>query len=830
MSGRKGAVETDSDAASEMPASLSSGPVAGLLLKLSRRGTNWRDLRVCLIYLIAVVVAVYGSRVIAGAADLSGKSPGNLAAGAPWMGIAFLLWIWGGLSDGAQSTLNWSRELGRVDRRLQLAGIVPGLCWLTALLLVIASMTAESALPALRGAAVMAVAGALAGVVKGRLSRRSRAQSPRIVAAPPPLIPRLRRRSAISLLLTRAPLFVLACLSSALVWQNSSGAMLPQPYFELWLASAALWSLALAPRGWSIFDWATGKIDMLRRFSWRSHGWVVLAFAGIMILGAAFRFAELDSVPRDMFNHDQETEIHIAYGFAQGEYPIVAFTYQAQQTLHGYFYALFSGLTGLGFDFMSLKLFTAVTSLFTLPLVFWAGVEVMGRGQRQRGIVLGLIAMGLVAVSYWYVVIVRTGLRNHLTAPFTALVFVLLARAMRHNRRSDFLKLGLALGFGAYAHNACLVLPLAVVIGIALAMACRRITVKDAMRYLVNLIASGLITIVVYLPMQRVAQEFPDPYYRVSLENMFDYEAGSPIVFDLDVFLTGLLANFRDALLMLHWLGDHQSYWSATYRPALDIYSGGCLLLGLAVWLLGLLRRPRDPVWLLLPVMVLVMLLPSTMAVMRPENNPSNMRTAGAMPPLYLLAALPIVEIAFCLAKAFPRWLGKVLALLFGCALLLLANQRNSELYFNFYGVKYDTAPYSNVGKTIRSLADSGTPLSNIFVVAHPHFWHGRNVFVEAGAPRFLNETGISRVQTHIEEARQRGDEFRLDPARDLVFLHAPQDELTARTLPLLFPKGRSMLIRSDLPADHPLGSYMLFRAPALGDGGLDALREMPQS
>ena len=777
----------------------------------------------CLLYIVALALAIYGSNIIAGAADSGASSPANLAAGAPWMGIAFLLWILGGLSDSAQSA-------GRFGRPLQLARIVPGLCWLAALLLIIASMWAESALPALGWAAVMALAGWLVGLAAGRLSRRSQAQSERIVAEGLPLIPRLGPRSAIGLLLRRAPLFVLASLSSALVWQNMSGSMLAQPYFELWLVSAALWSLALAPRGWSLFDWAAGKIDMARRFSWRKHGWVVLAFLGIMILGAAFRLAQLDAVPRDMFNHDQETEIRIAYRFTQGEYHIAAFTYQVQQTLHGYFFALLSGLPGFDFDFAGLKLYTAIASLFTLPLVFWAGVELMGRGQRQRGIVLGLIAMGLVAASYWHVVLVRTGLRNHLTTIFAALAFIFLARAIRHNRRSDFIKLGLTIGVGAYAYTAAMVLPLAVGLGIVGALACRRNRVREAIRYAFNLAVCGLIAIMVYLPMYQVALEYPDAYYRVSLENMFDYEAGSPIEFDLDVFLTGLMANFRDALLMFHWKGDHQAYWAAPSRPALDIYSGGCLLLGLAAWFLGWLRRPRDPVWLLLPVMALVMLLPSTLAVMRPENNPSFMRTLGAIPAVYCLAALPLVHIVFCLAKTFPKRLGRVVALLFCVSLLLLANQRNSELYFDIYGGKYDTAPYSHVGKTIRSLAASGTPLSNIVLIRYPHFWHGHNVFIEAGAPEFLNETEISRLQTHLENARHRTDKYRLDPARDLVFLHAPQDEATAQTLLRLFPLGSSILISSEFRADSPRGQYMLFRAPALGDAGLDALRALPRS
>ena len=824
-------VQSDSGSAPGVSVSLTifgseiTKPATRMPLKLLVGSTNLPRLTPCLVYLLALVVAVYGNNIIAGA-----SSPENLAAGAPWLGIAFTLWLAGGLSAYAKSLLVWWHVLGRAEQRLWLARLFPFGCWLATLVAVIMSMWAESALAALRTACSLAVAGALAWLMIAFISRRSQSHSSNIIAVAAPLIPRLGRSSAFALLLKRAPLFVMASLSSALVWQNSSDNLLPQPYFELWLGSAVLWSLAFAPIGWSLFNWATGKIDMARRFSWREHGWVVFAFLGIMILGAAFRLVDLDALPRDMFNHDQETEIRVAYGFSQGEYRIAAFTYQAQQTLHGYFLALFSSLPGFGFDFMSLKLFTVITSLFTLPLVFWVSVEVIGRSQRQRGIVLGLITMGLVAVSYWYVAIVRTGLRNHLTTIIAALAFIFLARAMRQNRRADFIKLGLTLGIGMYAHNACMIVPLAVVMGIVMALVCRRICAREAIRYLVNLAVCGFVAIMIYLPMYHVALEYPDLYYRVSLENMFDYEAGVPIEFDLDVFLTGLMANFRDTLLMFHWKGDHVSFWSAPFKPALDIYSGAGLSLGLAVWFLCSLRRPRDPVWLLLPVMALVMLLPSTLAVMRPENNPNFMRTLGAIPALYLLAALPIGHIAFCLAKTFPKRLGRVLALLFCSSILLLANQHNSEVYFDAYADNYDSAPYGHVGNTIRSLTASGTPLSNVVVIGYPHFWHAHNVFIEAGAPEFVNVTSISHLRTYIENARQRKDEFRLNPMRDLVFLHAPKDELTAQTLHRLFPQGRSMLIRSYLPEGHLRGSYTLFRAPAMGDEGLDALRDMPRS
>ena len=45
---------------------------------------------------------------------------------------------------------------------------------------------------------------------------------------------------------------------------------------------------------------------------------------------------------------------------------------------------------------------------------------------------------------------------------------IYLIRAMRENRRSDFIKLGLALGFSMYGYIACRMLLLAAIAGIGL--------------------------------------------------------------------------------------------------------------------------------------------------------------------------------------------------------------------------------------------------------------------------------------------------------------------------------------------------------------------------
>ncbi|PJF20508.1 MAG: hypothetical protein CUN56_15815, partial [Phototrophicales bacterium] len=166
-----------------------------------------------------------------------------------------------------------------------------------------------------------------------------------------------------------------------------------------------------------------------------------------------------------------------------------------------YLMALFSNLPGLGFNHFTLKLLAAIQSLITLPILFWLGVEVMGEKNRRFGVLVGLLLMALVAVSYWHVAISRQALRIVMTPIFTALLMIFLARAMRHNRRSDYIKAALVLGFGLYAYQAIRMLPVVIVAGIFIAILVQNISWRERLRYGVNLAVLVFISFMVFLPM-----------------------------------------------------------------------------------------------------------------------------------------------------------------------------------------------------------------------------------------------------------------------------------------------------------------------------------------
>src|SRR5690606_24580623 len=226
--------------------------------------------------------------------------------------------------------------------------------------------------------------------------------------------------------------------------------------FWSWIASIVLWVIALAPQDDGPVEWLRGLIARARSIRWRSG--TTLALAAILLLAAAFRFSDLQTVPPEMTS-DHVEKILDSYGVLNGQHNIFFANNGGREPFQMYAMALVAQLPGLGLNHYTLKLLSAVEGLIAVLLLFWMGREVVGTEDRRFGNLVGLLLAALVAASYWHTVLSRLGLRIVLTTAVTAVLLVLLARAMRHNRRADFIKAGLVLGFGLYTYQAVRMLP-----------------------------------------------------------------------------------------------------------------------------------------------------------------------------------------------------------------------------------------------------------------------------------------------------------------------------------------------------------------------------------
>jgi len=777
-----------------------------------------------LLYGTAIVCALIGSNIVRGADDVTRADGYSLSVGGPYLWLGFLLWLSAELvGNWTQLTRYW-QGLDRSARLRWAARALPLLIWISALLTLTAAMTAprESATDlALAAVGQFAVGGILWIVIEfvhwQERRRRARAGvvSPQIIDRQP-----ARRPTAVEISQLRKLLIALAVICSLLVWTNTSGNRIEPPIIFVWIVSAALWGAVFAPLRWNLFDWASGQIDAIRRIRWGEHRGTIIAFTLVMLLGAAFRFNKLDAYPPQMYS-DLVEKIQDAYKIHHfNDYRIFFANIGGREPLHFYLLSLLASQPGMEFNHYALKLMSAIESFITLPIVFWLGVEVMGKGRRRFGLLFGTLVAGLVAVSFWHVAIGRQGMRISLAPLFSALTAVYLVRALRHNRRPDYVKAGIALGFGLMGYQAVRMLPLAAGAGVAIAAVGARHSWRAGLSYLLNLSVLAFVSFMVFLPLFHYWTEEPENYMRRASTRIFgdlpttDEERAAFLIESVPV----LLSNIRKTGLIYHYYGDSTWVSGLGDEPAMDPVTAAFMFLGVSAWL-GLIVKTRDPVLFFVPIYLLATLLPTTLALSFPIEVPSFIRASGAIPPSYLIAALPVAVFCLRLCKKWSGRAGIVIAAAFAAGVLLAANHYNTSLYFGEFTENFARAshPQAQAGKILRGFAESDGAYGNAFVLTSAHWWDFRAVGIEAGVMFWDSGGDVTILPQMMARGLWREEAFRLDPERDLLFFYSRQN---TEALPLLsrwFPTGRQMEIRIQ-PAQK---SFYIFRAPALGADGL---------
>ncbi len=788
-----------------------------------------------LLYTSAIFVALIGSHAVRGD-DISRQGGDSLDAGASILWLAFLLWLAAELAARLPRLITKWRRLDRVGRAKWLARLIPVVIWIQALFILAEAMVApqttavQIALTALLrfalGVIVWLATNIVFRVMSWRLANGSASES--ASSAKPPAEAALSIRSMLtaypSAAISRRRYFLLAAasLSSVIVWINTSGNRIEPPIIALWLASAVLWAFVFAPLHWNAFDWLTDTVDACRRMNWRQHRRTALALLLILILGASFRFHRLDTVPAELFS-DLVEKIQDAHKIHyQNDYRIFLSNIGGREPIHFYLLSMLASQPGMSFDHFALKLISALESFATIPLVFWLGVEVMGRRRRTLGKALGLVAAGLVAVSFWHVVIGRQGMRISLAPFFVALTAIFYLRALRYNRRADFVKAGLALGFGLYGYQAVRMLPVPIVAGVVVALLIRRFSWRARVNYLLHLAVLAFVSLMVFLPMLHFWLEYPEDYQRRTSTRIFGDLASSETD-ARDALLEGgalLLRNIRRVLLLFNYTSDSAWVTGAAGEPAMDATTAAFMALGVAAWL-SLALQTRDPAIVAIPILVFFMLMASALALAFPIEVPSFARASGAIPPSYLMAALPICLYSRQLMRTMPRRSGAFAAVAFAGAVILAANHANTSLYFDTFAAQFKRSshPYAQAGKIVRGFADSDGALGNAILLASPHWWDYRAVGIEAGRIFWDNGTAIEDLPEFLRRGLLRTDDLRLDPKRDLLFFYAHENKAAAQQLIEWFPQGRAQRIR----AHEPSRDFYVYRVPALGSESMQA-------
>jgi 4-amino-4-deoxy-L-arabinose transferase-like glycosyltransferase len=557
-----------------------------------------------------------------------------------------------------------------------------------------------------------------------------------------------------------------------------------------WLLAVGLFLLFFWQRDPDTPPWS--KLG-LSRDGWRLS-WTALVVAALILIGIWFRFWRLAELPPEM-NLDHVSNLLDVHKLAIGRRPIFFERNTGREPWLFYWTLSFIRLFGLEIRFFALKLSIAAASLLTLPGVYLLGRELFGRW-------VGLWATLFTAVASWPVLLSRIGLRSILNPTVTAWSLLFLIRGLRHSRerpcmgrRNDFLLLGVSLGIGLHGYTAFRAMPLAVVVCWLLGWLAARLSHRPHPHFWRNAMLTVLVALVVSIPLGRYALDHPDDFWHRSFSRMSDpthpYQESIPVVF---------VKNLCNLAVMFHYWGD--VVWVAHWQreaPVLDPILGALLILGLVMILWHGLRQ-RDMLSLLLLVAGGLLLLPSALSFAFPSENPSVMRTSGAIPVVMTVAALPAglgLKTAWDRLRGWWRvWIASVaLILVFGVVLV------NWQRIFVDYSRQYNyyTINTTEIAAAIQDFADSGGDLSNAYVVKGRPYWiDTRGVGIELGQIGWDNDLlEIEDADAHLYRPRPRLYVLKSHNTAELAYLQK------------LFPDGQATVYPSRYPGEDLTTFYV---------------------
>lgn len=632
----------------------------------------------------------------------------------------------------------------------------------------------------------------------------------------------------------RGALAALGGLASLIAFQQATNNQFTFEGVVSWIISVFFWVWAAAPLGWTPL---TPFQQLARALGRVRLSWAAILLLAITLFGAYFRLNNLNGTPPEMTS-DHVEKLLDAYRVYNGQFNIFFANNHGRDPLQFYLLALLGNVPGLEFNLYLLKLLTAIEGIVTIPILYFMGKAVIGKDDPKLGQMVGLALAALVAVSYWHEMLSRLGLRIVLTPLVTALLVIALARALRSNNRGDFILVGLVLGFGVYTYQAARMLPVVVIVGVILALILNLRTWAERGRMLINLAVAGLIAFVVFVPLFRYSLEYPEDFWRRTSGRLF----GDDISQTLDeegrlIFrqatleerfaafnenLPALASNFRDGLLMYNWKGDIAWINNAPNMPALDALTGALLIVGLAAWLVRMLSR-RDGVDWLIPLMIVIMLLPTVLAIAYPIENPSFTRSSGSLPGVYLLAAFALALLVRSFGRVLP--LGYPVGAVGAAVLVFVAYTANANTYFVQYRNSYiaNSLPYSDAGRTLRAFAQNAG-YGNVFIIGFPYWWDHRALGIEGGAIDWPNGVpSLMQLGEYLANGATRTDRYRLNPDADLLFFFSPGDMETEGWLKAFFPLG----VEQEIIPYQPEDVYKVYRVPALGVQGFERFLQM---
>jgi hypothetical protein len=534
----------------------------------------------------------------------------------------------------------------------------------------------------------------------------------------------------------------------------------------------AFWEGHVAWQGWL----ARGRAWVRRPFvqvSIRPWHWAII---GVALLSLVFRLIHLDQVPFEMWSDHAEKLLDVS-DVLNGKYSIFFFRNTGREMIEFYLAAFTAKVFGTGISFITLKLVTAAAGLLTLPFIYLFGKEIGGSR-------VGLVATAVAGIGYWPNVISRLGLRFPFYALFAAPALYYLVRGLRTGRRNDLLICAAVVGIGLNGYSPARIIPVVVAVGVLIFLL-HRASRGQRGQTLALLAVMGALGFVFVLPLFRVIVEQPDQVFFRMLSRMGTVERAypaSPVLI--------FLGNLVRGLGIFGW--DDGQIWIASipHRPALDWLTGAFFHLGVVLMVVRYIRQRdwRDAFTL---ASIPVLLLPSTLALAFPDENPALHRASGAYIPAFVLVGMAVVATIDWAKKLFAQRRSAMVGVYAGLGLLFVISA-----VINYRLVLVDFAKLNlqstwntaQAGEIVKGFAESVGSYETAHMVPYPYWMDGRLVGINAGQPTIDFSTPSDQLADLQDEPRAQ------------LFLVNMQDKPDQDLLAQLFPDGRWSIAQSGEP------------------------------
>lgn len=523
----------------------------------------------------------------------------------------------------------------------------------------------------------------------------------------------------------------------------------------------------------------TQVTTFVRKQEWTPHITRHMVLVAIVFLIAVFfRVNRLGQVVPEMFSDHAEKLLDVV-DVLEGKTRIFFPRNTGREGLQFYMIAWASKLFNTGVSFLSMKIGTVFMGLFMLPYMYLLGKELGNRN-------VGLLAMLFTGISYWPNILARVALRFILYPAFAAPALYYLVRGLRTGKRGYFVLSGIFLGIGLHSYTPFRAVPIMVVVTIFLFWLHNR-SKENLSKATVWLGIITFVSLIIFLPLLRVWMQQPAIFNFRTMSRLTNLEVGDNMASGWSL-LGVFWKNVWDGLLMFNW--DSGNIWVNTlpHTPSLDLVGGAAFVLGVVLVLMRYLEKRRwEDGFLLFGLPVLM--LPSTLVLAFPQENPAPNRAGGAAVVVFILVALALEAILRSIRQNVKRRAGQGLMAVAGVLLALIAIGHNYNLTFNQFPKQYTAGSWntSELGAVIKQFTDTVGSPDQAWVVAYPHWVDTRLVGINAGFPTrdfaiWPEDFGLTQTITSPK-----------------LFLLKPEDEAGLAALEELYPDGQLSLYDAEL-------------------------------